>query len=61
MGKSYKYDPEEDLRPVDVEMRKRTEARLPRDRWNEEFAQHEFAQTSDRRASLPVNRYRGRN
>jgi hypothetical protein len=59
MGKTYKYDPENELRPVDVEMRKH-EARRPRDRWDIEFEEHQMAQTSDHRASLPVTRYRTR-
>ena len=57
MGKTYKADPEEDVTPVDVRM-KRHDARRPRDRWDDEFRQHEMAQTRDHRATLPVTRYR---
>ena len=56
MGKTYRHDPESELLPVDVQMRKR-EARRPRDRWDIEFEEHQMAQTRDHRASLPVTRY----
>lgn len=57
MGKSYKVDFEDDVSPVDVYM-KRREGRRPRDRWDDEFRQHEMSQTRDHRAALPITRYR---
>ena len=56
MGKTYKHDPESELRAVDVEMKKH-ERRRPRDRWDIEYEEHVMAQTRDHRASLPVTRF----
>jgi hypothetical protein len=58
MGKTYKASEDDDIRPTDVELRKRLSARRPRDRWDDEFRQHMAAQTRDKRSALSVNGYR---
>lgn len=57
MSKTYRVDEDEDLRPVDVTIRKRLSGRK-RNRWDDEFREHQNSQTRDHRATLPVTRYR---
>ena len=52
MSKSYRHDPEEfNETPTDEFIRRRVE-RKARSRWDQEFYQHQAAQTSDKRASI---------